>query len=71
MQQLLYLFAAQDIQKLQDEAWSDAKEIWGADRYGVMNFLQTEWEKTEFTVSVDYTEQNFSETAKSVLEVSQ
>ncbi len=56
---------------MQDEAWSDAKEIWGADRYGVMNFLQTEWEKTEFTVSVDYTEQNFSETAKSVLEVSQ
>ena len=65
-----YFLLLQEIKKLQDHVWSVGIIKWGDDKYGVMNFLQAEWEKSVCTRAVDYNQRNVSETARTVLEVS-
>ena len=43
----------------------------GGQRFGIRNFLQTEWEKTVYTKSLPYNIEKMKDTADCMLKVSQ
>ena len=57
---------------MQDKAWEDYEinAEWGDQRFEIRNYLQTEWEKKEFTKSLPYNLENMKNTAERILKVS-